>query len=79
LVVDGNELESAFWFDRKHLSRIPEKISSSRALIARWIDQGRGPGFPGHPHGAERRSFRAGAAGNDQHAPPVLVFPVFLL
>ena len=37
LVVDKNEIESAFWFDREHLPRIPEKLSISRALIDWWI------------------------------------------
>jgi NAD+ diphosphatase len=41
LVVDKNEIESAFWFDREHLPRIPEKLSISRALIDWWIEQGR--------------------------------------
>ncbi|HSQ93314.1 MAG TPA: NAD(+) diphosphatase [Methanoregula sp.] len=37
LVIDKNEIESAFWFDREHLPRIPEKFSISRALIDWWI------------------------------------------
>jgi NAD+ diphosphatase len=41
LVVDNNEIESAFWFDREHLPRIPEKLSISRALIDWWIAKGR--------------------------------------
>ena len=41
LVVDKSEIESAFWFDREHLPRIPEKLSISRALIDWWLDQGR--------------------------------------
>jgi len=40
LVVDKNEIESAFWFDREHLPRIPEKLSISRALIDWWMDSG---------------------------------------
>jgi NAD+ diphosphatase len=40
LVVDKNEIESAFWFDREHLPRIPEKLSISRALIDWWIEKG---------------------------------------
>jgi NAD+ diphosphatase len=41
LVVDRNEIESAFWFDREHLPRIPEKLSISRTLIDWWIEKGR--------------------------------------
>ena len=41
LVVDKNEIESAFWFDREHLPRIPEKLSISRTLIDWWIEKGR--------------------------------------
>jgi NAD+ diphosphatase len=41
LVVDKNEIESASWFDREHLPRIPEKLSISRALIDWWIEKGR--------------------------------------
>jgi NAD+ diphosphatase len=37
LVVDKNEIESAFWFDREHLPRIPEQLSISRALIDWWV------------------------------------------
>jgi NAD+ diphosphatase len=40
LVVDNNEIESAFWFDREHLPRIPEKLSISRALIDWWFAKG---------------------------------------
>jgi NAD+ diphosphatase len=40
LVVDKNEIESAFWFDREHLPRIPEKLSISRTLIDWWMDEG---------------------------------------
>ena len=49
LVVDRNEIESAFWFDREHLPRIPEKLSISRALIDRWMEEKEhGPAlFPG--------------------------------
>lgn len=38
LVVDTREIESAFWFDRDHLPRIPEKMSISRALIDWWTE-----------------------------------------
>jgi NAD+ diphosphatase len=38
IVIDDNEIESAFWFDREHLPRIPEKLSISRALIDWWMD-----------------------------------------
>jgi NAD+ diphosphatase len=41
LVIDKNEIESAFWFDREHLPRIPEKLSISRTLIDWWIEKGR--------------------------------------
>jgi NAD+ diphosphatase len=41
LVVDRNEIESAFWFDREHLPRIPEKLSISRTLIDWWVEKGR--------------------------------------
>lgn len=41
LVIDNNEIESAFWFDREHLPRIPEKLSISRALIDWWLEKGR--------------------------------------
>jgi NAD+ diphosphatase len=41
LVVDSNEIESAFWFDREHLPRIPEKLSISRTLIDWWVEKGR--------------------------------------
>jgi NAD+ diphosphatase len=41
LVVDTSEIESASWFDRHHLPRIPEKLSISRALIDWWMEQGR--------------------------------------
>jgi NAD+ diphosphatase len=41
LVLDKNEIESAYWFDRKHLPRIPEKLSISRALIDWWVEKGR--------------------------------------
>lgn len=41
LVVDSNEIESAFWFDREHLPRIPEKLSISRTLIDWWVERGR--------------------------------------
>jgi NAD+ diphosphatase len=41
LVVDANEIESAFWFDREHLPRIPEKLSISRTLIDCWVEKGR--------------------------------------
>jgi NAD+ diphosphatase len=43
IVIDDNEIESAFWFDRKHLPRIPEKLSISRALIDWWMDNGKLP------------------------------------
>jgi NAD+ diphosphatase len=39
LVIDKNEIESAFWFDREHLPRIPEKLSISRTLIDWWVEQ----------------------------------------
>lgn len=39
LVVDKSEIESAFWFDRDHLPRIPEKLSISRNLIDWWIEK----------------------------------------
>lgn len=42
LVVDAGEIESAFWFDRQNLPRIPEKLSISRALIDWWIGKGAG-------------------------------------
>ena len=38
LVVDTSEIESAFWFDRNHLPRIPEKMSITRALIDWWTE-----------------------------------------
>ena len=41
LVVDSIEIESAFWFDREHLPRVPEKLSISRALIDWWTEQER--------------------------------------
>jgi NAD+ diphosphatase len=41
LVVDKSEIESAFWFDREHLPRIPEKLSISRTLIDWWVKEGR--------------------------------------
>ena len=41
LMVDKNEIESAFWFDREHLPRIPEKMSISRTLIDWWVEKGR--------------------------------------
>ena len=41
LMVDKNEIESAFWFDREHLPRIPEKLSISRTLIDWWVEKGR--------------------------------------
>ena len=41
LVVDANEIESAFWFDREHLPRIPEKLSISRTLIDWCVEKGR--------------------------------------
>ena len=41
LVVDKNEIESVFWFDREHLPRIPEKLSITRALIDWWMEKGR--------------------------------------
>lgn len=40
LTIDHHEIESAFWFDREHLPRIPERLSISRALIDWWIAQG---------------------------------------
>jgi NAD+ diphosphatase len=40
LVVDNNEIEAASWFDRKHLPRILEKLSISRALIDWRIEKG---------------------------------------
>ena len=43
IVIDDNEIESAFWFDREHLPRIPEKLSISRALIDWWMDNGQLP------------------------------------
>ncbi len=39
LVVDKSEIESAFWFDREHLPRIPEKLSISRSLIDWWVEK----------------------------------------
>jgi NAD+ diphosphatase len=41
LKIDHHEIESAFWFDREHLPRIPEKHSISRALIDWWIEKER--------------------------------------
>jgi NAD+ diphosphatase len=41
LAIDHHEIESAFWFDREHIPRIPEKLSITRALIDWWIEQGR--------------------------------------
>ena len=41
LVIDKNEIEAAFWFDREHLPRIPEKHSISRTLIDWWIEKER--------------------------------------
>ena len=41
LVIDKNEIEAAFWFDREHLPRIPEKLSISRTLIDWWIEKER--------------------------------------
>lgn len=41
LIIDKKEIESAFWFDREHLPRIPEKLSISRALIDWWLEHGR--------------------------------------
>jgi len=38
LVVDTSEIESAFWFDRNHLPRIPENMSITRALIDWWTE-----------------------------------------
>lgn len=38
LTVDPREIESASWFDRGHLPRIPEKLSISRALIDWWLE-----------------------------------------
>ena len=40
IVIDTNEIESAFWAGRDHLPRIPEKLSISRALIDWWIEKG---------------------------------------
>lgn len=40
LEIDHHEIESAFWFDREHLPRIPEPMSISRALIDWWIAKG---------------------------------------
>lgn len=42
LVIDPREIEAAAWFDREHLPRIPDRISISRALIDRWIEEGAG-------------------------------------
>jgi len=42
IVIDKKEIESAFWFDREHLPRIPEKLSISRALIDWWVHEGAG-------------------------------------
>jgi NAD+ diphosphatase len=42
LAVDAREIESAFWSDREHLPRIPEKLSISRALIDWWLEEGAG-------------------------------------
>jgi NAD+ diphosphatase len=39
IVVDAREIESAFWFDREHLPRIPERMSISRALIDSWLNE----------------------------------------
>lgn len=39
LAVDPREIESASWFDKKHLPRIPEKLSISRALIDWWLEE----------------------------------------
>lgn len=40
IVIDAIEIESAFWFDREHLPRIPEPMSISRALIDWWLKGG---------------------------------------
>ena len=42
IVIDKKEIESAFWFDREHLPRVPEKLSISRALIDWWVHEGAG-------------------------------------
>lgn len=39
IVIDTNEIESAFWADRRNLPRIPEKLSISRALIDWWLEK----------------------------------------
>jgi NAD+ diphosphatase len=41
IVIDAHEIESAFWFDREHLPRIPERMSISRALINSWLEDGK--------------------------------------
>ena len=38
IVVDAHEIESAFWFDRENLPRIPERMSIGRALIDWWVN-----------------------------------------
>ncbi|HUH78716.1 MAG TPA: NAD(+) diphosphatase [Methanoregula sp.] len=42
IIIDKKEIESAFWFDREHLPRIPERMSISRALIDWWVREGEG-------------------------------------
>jgi len=38
--IDNNEIESADWFDRDHLPRLPPtKMSISRALIDQWVEK----------------------------------------
>jgi NAD+ diphosphatase len=41
IVIDAHEIESAFWFDREHLPRIPERMSIARALIDSWLNEGK--------------------------------------
>ena len=40
LKPDGYEIETAGWFDRKHIPESPLKISIARSLIERWISRG---------------------------------------
>ena len=47
IVIDKSEIESAFWFDREHMPRIPERLSISRALIDWWIQGGDEEHTPG--------------------------------
>ncbi|MFA4859841.1 NAD(+) diphosphatase [Methanoregula sp.] len=37
IMPDGNEIESAEWFDRNHLPEFPLKLSITRRLIDHWL------------------------------------------